>query len=80
MKTVTDKEKNRRLSMVPGVKVRMTGAEAKIESLEDKLFTVEHGPQYMGGELVVWLDDYSGAYCCEYLEIVDADRSELKTV
>ncbi|KAA6339743.1 hypothetical protein EZS27_012341 [termite gut metagenome] len=67
---ITDKEKNRQLSMIPGTKVKMTGAEAKIENLKDKIFAVKYGPQYMCGELVVWLDGYSGAYCCEYLEII----------
>ena len=65
------KEELRQLSMVPETKVRMTGAEAELENLKDKIFTVTHGPARMCDELVVWLDGYSGAYSCEYLEIIE---------
>lgn len=34
------KEEQRQLSMIPGTKVKMTGAEADIERLKDKIFTV----------------------------------------
>lgn len=64
------KEEQRQLSIVPGTKVKITGAEAEIENLGDKIFTTTHGPVRMCGDLVVWLDGYSGAYACEYLEIV----------
>lgn len=64
------KEEQRQLSMVPGTKVKMTGAEAELENLGDKIFIVTHGPARMCGDLVVWLNEYSGAYACEYLEIV----------
>jgi hypothetical protein len=62
------KEESRQKSLVPGTKVRMTGAEAEIENLKDTVFTVTHGPQLMCGDWVVWLDKYSGAYACEFLE------------
>lgn len=65
------KEEKRQLSMVPGTKVIMTGAEAEIENLKDKVFEVIAGPQMMCGDLVVWLNGYSGAYCCEYLKIAE---------
>ncbi|MEA4918132.1 hypothetical protein [Proteiniphilum sp.] len=64
-------EELRQLSMVPGTKVKMTGAEAEMENSHDKIFTVTHGPARMCGDLVVWLDGYSGAYACEYLEIIN---------
>lgn len=64
------KEEQRQLSMGPGTKVKMTGAEADIESLKDKVFTVRIGPRLMCGDWVVWLDGYSGAYSCEYLEVI----------
>lgn len=65
------KEELRQLSMIPGTKVKMTGAESELENLKDKIFTVTHGPARMCDELVVWLDGYSGAYSCEYLEIIE---------
>jgi hypothetical protein len=65
------KEEARQLSLVPGTKVKMTGAEAKLENLKDTVFTVVFGPQMMRGDRVVWLDRYSGAYSCEYLEKVE---------
>ena len=73
MKRLTEKQKKeeqRQLSMTPGTKVKMTGAEAEIERLKNKIFEVKFGPQLMGGDWVVWLDGYSGAYSCEYLEVV----------
>lgn len=69
MKTI--KEEQRQLSIVPGTKVKMIGAEAELENLKDKVFTVTHGPVRMCDELVVWLDGYTGAYACEYLEIIE---------
>ncbi|MBF0649155.1 hypothetical protein IR083_10015 [Dysgonomonas sp. GY75] len=69
-------EEQRQLSMVPGTKVIMTGAEAEIENLKDKVFEIKAGPQMMCGELVVWLDGYSGAYCCEYLKIVESSHED----
>lgn len=60
-------EELRRKSMVPGTKVIMTGAE-KVH-YPDRIWTVTHGPQLMCGELVVWLDGFSGAYSCDCLEI-----------
>jgi hypothetical protein len=70
------KEERRQLSMIPGTKVVMTGAEAEIENLKDKVFEVIAGPQMMCGDLVVWLKGYSGAYCCEYLEIKDIPNTQ----
>jgi hypothetical protein len=74
MKTLTvnqKKEEQRQLSIVPGTKVKIVGAEREMENLGDRIFIVTHGPQLMCGDWVVWLDGYSGAYCCEYLEIVE---------
>ena len=63
-------EDQRQLSMIPGTKVIMTGAEGDIPEYKDKIWTVTHGPQWMCGDNVVWLDGFSGAYCCRYLKIV----------
>jgi hypothetical protein len=65
------KEESRQKSLVPGTRVRMTGAEAEIENLKDTVFTVTHGPQWICGDWCVWLDKYSGAYCCQYLQKVE---------
>lgn len=64
-------EHQRQISMIPGTKVKMTGAEAEIENLKEKIFEVISGPSLICGDLCVWLKDYSGCYCCEFLEIVE---------
>ena len=64
------KEDLRQKSMIPGTKVKMTGAEASFEEYKEKVWTVTHGPQLMCGEWVVWLEGYSGAYSCEFLKVV----------
>lgn len=64
------KEEDRQLSMIPGTKVIMTGAEAKLEKYTDKVWNVTHGPHWIGADWVVWLEGYSGAYSCRYLDIV----------
>lgn len=64
------KEEDRQLSMIPGTKVIMTGAEAKLEKYTDKVWNVTHGPHWIGGDWVVWLEGHSGAYSCRYLDIV----------
>lgn len=64
------KEEDRQLSMIPGTKVIMTGTEAKLEKYTDKVWNISHGPHWMGGDWVVWLEGYSGAYSCRYLDIV----------
>jgi hypothetical protein len=65
------REEERQKSLVPGTKVRMTGAEAEIENLKDTIFTVTYGPHWMCGDWVVWLDRYSRSYACEYLEKIN---------
>lgn len=68
-------EEKRQMSMIPGTKVRMTGSEGLVlENQKD--WTVHSGPQWMCGSLVVWLDGYSGAYSCEYLDIVEPIAQE----
>lgn len=62
-------EEKRQLSMVPGTKVLMTGDEGRFPE-NQKEWEVYAGPKWMCGSLVVWLEGYSGAYSCEYLEIV----------
>lgn len=62
-------EEARQRSMTPGTKVIMTGDEGRFEE-NQKTWIVTNGPQWMCGSLVVWLDGYSGAYSCEFLEIV----------
>jgi hypothetical protein len=64
-------EDQRQLSMVPGTKVVMTGHEGTLPKYKDKVWDVTHGPQWMCGDNVVWLDGFSGAYCCEHLKIVE---------
>lgn len=64
------KEEFRQRSMLPGVKVRMIGDEGRFPE-NQKNWTVTHGPQYMCGSLVVWLEGYSGAYACDCLQIVE---------
>ena len=64
-------EDQRQLSMIPETKVIMTGAEGNLPEYKDKVWTVTHGPQWMCGDNVVWLDGFSGAYCCRYLKIVE---------
>ena len=64
-------EDQRQLSIVPGTKVIMTGHEGTLPQYKDKVWDVTHGPQLMCGDNVVWLDGFSGAYCCEYLKIVE---------
>jgi len=64
-------EEQRQLSMIPGTRVIMTGAEGDIPKYKDKVWDVTHGPQWMCGDNVVWLDGFSGAYCCRYLKIVE---------
>jgi hypothetical protein len=64
-------EDQRQLSMIPGTKVIMTGAEGDIPKYKDKVWDVTHGPQWMCGDNVVWLEGFSGSYCCQYLKIVE---------
>lgn len=62
-------EEKRQLSITPGTKVTMTGDEGRFPE-NQKEWIVTAGPQWMCGSLVVWLEGYSGAYSCEYLEII----------
>lgn len=68
-------EEKRQLSMIPGTKVLMTGDEGRFPE-NQKEWIVAHGPQWMCESLVVWLDGYSGAYSCQYLEIVEPSSKE----
>jgi len=63
-------EDMRQLSMIPGTKVIMTGDEGTFPEYKDKVWDVIHGPQWMCGNNVVWLEGFSGAYSCDYLKIV----------
>lgn len=67
-------EEVRQLSMIPGTKVKMQerSGEVKVypEKFKDKVFIVIHGPQWMCGNWVVWLEGFSGAYSCNLLDIV----------
>lgn len=63
-------EEKRQLEMTPGTKVIMTGDEGRFPE-NQKEWIITHGPQWMCGSLVVWLDGYSGAYSCEYLKKVE---------
>lgn len=70
-------EELRQLSMIPGTKVKMTGDESRfIEN--QKEWIVSARPQWMCDSLVVWLEGYSGAYSCEYLEILEEAHPDTK--
>ena len=59
----------------PGAKVVMTGAEIKLKpEYAKKVWTVTTLPQFMCGEIVVWLEGFSGAYSCEMLRLPEADE------
>jgi hypothetical protein len=45
-------EEERQKSLVPGTKVRMTGAEAEIENPKDTIFTLTHCPHTMTGDFI----------------------------
>lgn len=68
-------EEERQLSMIPGTKVKMQERSGEVkmspEKYKDKEFVVVHGPQWMWGNWVVWLEGFSGAYSCELLDIVE---------
>jgi len=64
-------EEQRQLSMIPGTKVIMTGHEGTFPEYKDKIWDVIHGPQWMCGNNIVWLEGFSGAYSCDYLKIVE---------
>lgn len=71
-------EEERQLSMNPGTKVKMQerSGEVKIspEKYKDREFIVVHGPQWMCGNWVVWLEGFSGAYSCELLDIIESSN------
>lgn len=67
-------EEKRQLSMIPGTKVVMTGSEASFPEYNGKEWNVYAGPQWMCGDLVVWLEGFSGAYSCKYLKIVEPNK------
>lgn len=59
----------------PGTKVVMTGAEIELKpEYAKKAWKVTTEPQFMCGELVVWLEGFSGAYSCEMLRLPDPDE------
>lgn len=59
----------------PGAKVVMTGAEIKLKpEYTKRVWTVTTLPQFMCGEIVVWLEGFSGAYSCEMLRLPEADE------
>ena len=61
--------------MIPGtiVKMQARSGEVKVNpaQYEDKEFVVIHGPQWMCGNWVVWMEGFSGAYSCDLLDIVN---------
>ena len=66
-------EENRQISIIPGTKVVMTGSEGDLPQYKNKVWEVTNGPQWMCGDLVVWLEGFSGAYSCKYLKIITED-------
>lgn len=59
----------------PKAKVVMTGAEIDLKpEYAKKVWTVTTFPQFMCGEIVVWLEGFSGAYSCEMLRLPEADE------
>ena len=58
-------EECRQLSLTSGKEVKMVNCmEAKIH--DGKIWTISFGPQLMCSDWVVWLEGYSGAFCCEF--------------
>lgn len=66
-------EEQRQLKMQKGTVVKMKRESFEVQTnpeFENKEWVVVSDPEWMGDGLVVWLDGYSGAYSCEFLEIV----------
>lgn len=64
--------------LIPGAKVVMTGGEIKMNpEYEKKVWTIRTLPAFMCGEVVVWLDGFSGAYSCEMLRLPNCDEDLL---
>lgn len=58
-----------------GTKVVMTGADIELTpAYKNKIWTVTMFPQFMCGEVVVWLDGFSGAYSAEMLRFPRPDE------
>lgn len=58
--------------LVPGSKVIMTGGEVDIyPEWEKRQWTVSNSPILMCGEMVCWLEGFSGSYSCEMLKIAE---------
>lgn len=66
-------EEQRQMQMVIGAHVKMTGDESRF--YPGKIWTVKFGPQMMCGDIVVWLDGFSGAYACKYLELIESSEN-----
>lgn len=67
-------EEQRQLKMEKGTVVKMKRESFEVQTnpeFENKEWVVVSDPEWMGGGLVVWLDGYSGAFSCEFLEIVN---------
>lgn len=56
--------------LIPGAKVIMTGGEIEINpDYKKKVWTIKTLPEFMCGEVVVFLEGFSGAYSCEMLRL-----------
>lgn len=66
-------EEQRQLTMKEGTIVKMKSESFEVQTnpeFENKEWKVLTDPERMGTNWVVWLDGFSGAYSCEFLEIV----------
>ena len=53
----------------------MTGAAIELKpEYAKKVWKVTTPPQFMCGEIVVWLEGFSGAYSCEMLRLPEPDE------
>ena len=66
-------EEQRQLEMKKGTFVRMKKECFEVKTnpeFENKEWIIVADPVWMGDCWVVWLDGFSGAYSCEYLELL----------
>lgn len=73
---VTSQEYGKFISqLIPGAKVIMTGGEIEMKpEYKNKVWTVRTLPAFMCGEVVVFLEGFSGAYSCEMLRLPECNE------
>lgn len=64
--------------LIPGAKVIMTGGEIEMNpDYRKKVWTIKTLPTFMCGEVVIWLEGFSGSYSCEMLRFPECDEDLL---